>query len=384
VAKVGGMTVAGHVELCLSLAFCLHCADPPRVTQPPDAPVAVEVEVVSLRTVPMGPTYVATLEPSVGATLSSPTGGRVDRVLVTLGQPVRSGDALLTLRAEDAELARASASLALRQAEAVLAGARHDEETPEVTSARSTMEAAEDALQRAESVAARGAVAELELSRLRHEATAARAAWTAARAGASVARARAEQARVELRQTGVALEESVIRAPFDGVVAAVIVQRGDVLGPGTPALRVLDPRGLRLSFDVPPEELSAVVEGSVVSSERGLEARVSRIAPEVDPLTRAVRVEAEVLRTSGLPLGSRVGIRVQQRSQEVAVLPLPSVRTFAGVSRAFFVVDDHVEERLLEVLRELPDGLAVRNASPGERVVRSPSPEVTDGRAVTP
>jgi RND family efflux transporter MFP subunit len=346
--------------------------------------VAVEVDVVSQRTVAMGPTYVATLEPSVGATLSSPTGGRVERVLVTLGQKVRSGDSLLTLRAEDAELARDSASLALRQAEAVLAGAGNEGETPEVTSARSTLETAQDALTRAESVAARGAVAELELSRLRHEATSARAAWIAARAGASVARARAEQARVELRQTGVAVEASVLRAPFDGVVAAVSVQRGDVLGPGTPALRVLDPSGLRLSFDVPPEELSSVAEGAVVSSERGLEARVSRIAPEVDPLTRAVRVEAEIKQTSGLPLGARVGVRVHTDSKSLVVLPLDTVRTFAGVSRGFFVVDDRIEERLLEVERELPDGLAVRNALPGERVVRSPSSDVADGRAVMP
>ena len=68
----------------------------------------------------------------------------------------------------------------------------------------------------------------------------------------------------------------------------------------------------------------------------------------------------------------------------LVVLPLETVRTFAGVSRAFFVVDDRVEERLLEVERELPDGLAVRNAVPGERVVRSPSSEVADGRAVMP
>ncbi len=378
------MTVAGRVGLYLSLILSLHCADPPPAPIAPAAPVAVEVDVVLQRTVAMGPTYVATLEPSVGATLSSPTGGRVERVLVTLGQKVRSGDALLTLRAEDAELARASASLALRQAEAALAGAGNEGETPEVTSARSTLETAQDALTRAESVAARGAVAELELSRLRHEATAARAAWTSARAGASVARARAEQARVELRQTGVAVEASVLRAPFDGVVAAVIVQRGDVLGPGTPALRVLDPSGLRLSFDVPPEELSSVAEGAIVSSERGLEARVARIAPEVDPLTRALRVEAEVTRSSGLPMGARVGVRVHTDAKGLVVLPLETVRTFAGVSRAFFVVDDRVEERLLEVERELPDGLAVRNAVPGERVVRSPSSEVADGRAVMP
>jgi HlyD family secretion protein len=378
------MTVAERAGLCLALAFSLHCADPPREARPPAAAVAVELEVTSLRSVPMGPTYVATLEPSVGATLSTPTGGRVERVLVTLGQRVRAGDALVKLRAEDAELAETSASLALHQAEAALAGAERGGETPEVTAARSSLEAAEDALMRAEAAATRGVVAEVELSRLRHEATAARAAWTTARASASVARARAEQARVELRQSTVAVDASVLRSPFDGVVAAVMVQRGDVLGPGAPALRVLDPSGVRLAFDVPPEEIGSILDGASISSERGLLARVSRIAPEVDPLTRAVRVEAEVSRISGLPLGARVGIRVHTDSKTLVVLSTDSVRTFAGVSRAFFVVEGRVEERLLEVERELPDGLAIRNAAPGERVVRSPGPEITDGREVLP
>jgi gold/copper resistance efflux system membrane fusion protein len=67
------------------------------------------------------------------------------------------------------------------------------------------------------------------------------------------------------------------------------------------------------------------------------------------------------------------------------VLPVAAVRTEAGVSTAFVVKNDRAELRLVQLGRELADGLVEiqRGIVAGEKVVARPVEKLGDGAVVT-
>jgi RND family efflux transporter MFP subunit len=88
-----------------------------------------------------------------------------------------------------------------------------------------------------------------------------------------------------------------VLAPFDGVVARRYVDVGAVLRKGMPIARIVQTSRPRLRFAVPEDEARPIAVGSslrVALQEADAEARVTHVAPEIDPATRMILVEAEL------------------------------------------------------------------------------------------
>jgi len=151
--------------------------------------------------------------------LSFPLGGVVRAVYVVEGQRVRRGAALARL---DATTARASS-----------------------TQAREGLARAERDLRRAQALSAQGSLPA--------------ATFEDAETGAAVARA-------GLSAAGFAMRHTVLRAPSDGVVDLRFVDADEVVGPGTPVLRLVDAReGWALRVAVPDRYVNALRVGDVAS-----------------------------------------------------------------------------------------------------------------------
>ena len=89
---------------------------------------------------------------------------------------------------------------------------------------------------------------------------------------------------------------ATISAPFDGVVAARLVDRGDLATPGKPLLRFLPVSGIRVRVKVPPEALALLKQGApVICLPEGgeFETRIARVFPSADS-TGLGTFEAEV------------------------------------------------------------------------------------------
>jgi RND family efflux transporter MFP subunit len=113
---------------------------------------------------------------------------------------------------------------------------------------------------------------------------------------------KAAQAQANAAQTQTAFH--VVQAPFDGIVAQVEVERGDMAMPGKPLLTVYDPTHLRVSAAVPTTALAAGLADARVT----LGAQTETIAPvrvqalptvDAASLTREVRADLP----TGLPSG---------------------------------------------------------------------------------
>ena len=95
------------------------------------------------------------------------------------------------------------------------------------------------------------------------------------------------------------VDRCLIKAPFDGVVAAVMVEVGEQVGPGVPIARVFDPALIELPLRIPASARGRVAVGDRVVINRTvtdepIEANITRIAPEDDAGSRTMTVFIEL------------------------------------------------------------------------------------------
>ncbi len=112
-----------------------------------------------------------------------------------------------------------------------------------------------------------------ELSNAEQGVSSARAALDAALAaqgalgsgGSSVAlqQQRVLLAESALRSAQDALDDSVLRAPFDGVVATLSVRAGDAVVPGTPVVTVFDPAAIAVRLTVSDADIARLASGQL-------------------------------------------------------------------------------------------------------------------------
>ena len=103
----------------------------------------------------------------------------------------------------------------------------------------------------------------------------------------------------QLRLSKRSVQDTVLRAPFDGVVSVRLAEPGTLVRAGTPILRLIRNDELWIRFAVPEERLAEVEIGQTLTGQLpamgdSFAAVVTSIAPELDGATRAVFVEARL------------------------------------------------------------------------------------------
>jgi membrane fusion protein (multidrug efflux system) len=309
----------------------------------PPAPAVIGPENIAVAndtTLTAGPTLSGTLEPELAATVRAELGGSVTQLRADDGQAVKRGQVLVRIDDSSLRDAYISARAALRSAEATAELARRNAD-------------------RARRLNAAGAVADREVEDAETNATTTEG---------QVADAKARLASAEKQ-----LDKTVLRAPFDGVVASVTVSEGDVVQSGAELLSVLDPTTLRLEASVPAEDIAAVRPGTPVEftvsgfENRRFTGEVERVSPTVDPATRQVRVIVSLANrerslVAGLFADGRVaterrpGIVVPRAAIDVRGIRPLVVRLKGGkIERVETGLQDRISERV-EVRRGLAAG----------------------------
>lgn len=106
-------------------------------------------------------------------------------------------------------------------------------------------------------------------------------------------------AEAQLRQASVRLQRASVVAPFAGVVSQVNVSPGEVAGPGTPVVRIVQLDPVHVVASVSDRDVVALREGqeaTVTAAAIGqqLTGRVHRVSPVGSANTRSFEVEVEV------------------------------------------------------------------------------------------
>jgi RND family efflux transporter MFP subunit len=226
--------------------------------------------------------FVGVLLPPKMANLSPHADGRILSVSVKLGQAVHEGDILVAFdpRARQHDLAMAEAQLAESRAEAAGAGSDLAAARKRAARREATIDVGGQKL---------ALVSGEEAAQAHYEANSA-----GARAAAAVARIAQQKANVE--QLKLALEETALRAPFDGVVTGVNFEPGMTAHTGDIVARVVGGQGLRTRIAVPEEATALVPRKRVRLTLEGKElyASIDQRAMEVEPASRAFLLEGTV------------------------------------------------------------------------------------------
>ena len=231
------------------------------------AEVPVQVETVSNRVVVKQINVTGTVTSPRTAVLSTAVAGIVAELTIDEGDRVETGDVLLRLDAELAQLALERALAAVKQREIAVADAR-----------RRFVEAEEVGTQRG--------IARTQIESLRAEVASNEAALAASRAAA--------------REQQAIVERNTLKAPFAGVISERYAELGEWVNPGDGLFELVATENLRFDFRVGQDNYAALSPETPVditldaSPDRAIPGYVDAIVPVKNPSARTflVRVRA--------------------------------------------------------------------------------------------
>lgn len=330
------------------------------------------------------------------AEVAAEVAGRIIAAPVERGSRVAAGATLLTIAPAEAEAQLKEAEANAAQIEARLgmsSGTAFDPAAvPEVQNARASYDLARSEFGRIESLLAQRVVSQSEFEQRRTQMEATRQMLESAKNAAAQQYQALQGARARVTLARKALADTVVRAPFDGLVASRAVSVGDYVTRGMRVAVVVRVDPLRAELTVPEQFVSSISAGQPITFEvdaypgRQFQGKVRFIAPALEANQRALTVEAVVPNANGeLKPGLFATARIDQPNPVPGLMvPAAAVQTTAGTSRVFVVVADHVEERIVTVgqtvgpLVEIANGLKA-----GERVATTNVARLTDGAKVS-
>ena len=323
--------------------------------------------------------------------------GRVVATRVERGTRVNQGDELVRIADTEVRAQADEAAANAAQIEARL-GVEGDaplqiEQVPEVANARASNDLAQADFERARMLNDRKLLSAADFDRSRSQADAARRQYDIARNNAAQQYQSLLAARARMTLARKALADTVVRAPFPGVVEQRLVSAGDYVTRGTKVASVMRVNPMRVELTVPAQYLAAVAPGRAVSLQvdaypgKTFAGRIRYVSPALQSESRALVVEAIVENDGGeLKPGLFATAQVEQASGAPALLvPATAVRTTSGTARVYVVsTRSTVEERIVTTgqpagqLIEITSGL-----TRGETVATSNVAQLADGARVT-
>ena len=314
----------------------------------------------------------AELQPYLNVSLHAKVQGFVERVLVDRGSMVKKGDLLAELSAPElnAQIAEGESQVQAAESERLQAEAQ-------LAAAQSTY----DRLRKAAETP--GAVAGNEVVQSQKQVEAAQA-LVRARGQAGQAAAAALRSRKDMEAY------LKIAAPFDGVVTDRFVHPGALVGPGAdPVLLIVQQVSrLRLVVPVPEEDVGGTVRGAAIPfhvpahADRVYTGTVARIAHALDPKTRTMPVELDVLNRDGsLAPGMYPSVKWPVRREHPALF-VPKTSVVSTTERTFVIRDRQGRAEWVDVKKGAADGDLVEVSgalAAGDKVIRRGTDELRDG-----
>lgn len=319
------------------------------------------------------------------ATVSSKVTGKVIEVLIEEGMEVEEGQVLARL---DDSNVRAVQRLVESQARAARA---------ELEETRVRLAEAEIYLRRAERLVGEKVASQERLDQTRAEYGSLEARLERQRESVAVA-----DRQVELQQQ--AYDDTIIRAPFSGVVVAKNAQPGEMISPisagggftRTGIGTIVDMSSLEIEVDVNEAYINRVRAGQAVEatldaySDWRIPASVIAIVPTADRQKATVRVrigfdelDPRILPDMGVKVGFRDSDPPPQNAGAGVSVPPRALRRDGERHVVFVVSDGKVERRAVGRGGAAgEDALIISGLAAGEKVVLDAPPGLTDGDAV--
>lgn len=302
--------------------------------------------------------------------------GRVEELMVGLGQKVEQGQVLARIEENDLGWREKQGLAGERAAEAAVRQAAAQVEVIRVEFNRAKKLYEEKALPEADFVRAQGQL-------------------NAATAGLNAAKAQVEVARAGAGLAKEARSWTAVESPIAGVITRKFTELGASAGgqPPQPLFELQDQSTLQIQIDVPALAAPAVKVGTTLDFEvnerpgKTFKATVSAVGKSLDPQTRRLRVELEadgaLVDDGVLPaMLATVKVKLGERAGLIAA-PKKAIVHLAGGAAIFVVRGDKAVRLLPDLAISDKTHVAVpAGAQLGDQVVVSGQDGLKEGAAV--
>ena len=337
----------------------------------------VEVEVARARlgqietTIRVTGTVKAAQETKIGAKVS----GRVEKVNVDEGDRIKERDALVVLEQTDFKLAVREAEAAVNNASAA------------VSVASVSLDKASNDFKRFAGLREQKVISEQSYED-------ADTAKRVAEENLELARASLAQAQARLESARQRLSDSVIRAPFAGVVVGKMTNEGEYVAAGGPPLVwLMDLGSVKIDLGVPEEHAGKVRvgQGANVSvdafPETSFSGNVIRVNPRVDAGSRSFNVQIEIENSDpdhylNSGMFARVAL-VTGAKPDAVIVPESALVTTEGKRLLYVIEGASARAREIEVGASYGGNVEiVSGVKPDELVIVAGNWALTDGQEV--
>ena len=331
------------------------------------APVAVEIQAVRKDTIRDSGNFTGTLTPKSQFTVAPKIAGRLEKLMVDIGDQVTRNQLIAVL--DDEEY-----NQQVRQAEADLLVVQANLEE-----SRSSLDVAKRELERIEELHKKGISADSELD-------AARGAYATQEARLKVAQAQVANREAALEAAKVRLSYTKITASWEEgsdtrVVGERFVYEGAMLTPNAPILSVLEINPLLAVIHITDKDYFRIKPGqsAFISSDalpdQTATGEIVRLAPLLKETSREARVEIEFPNPDGLfKPGMFINVQIEFAThQDATVVPVSSV-VKRNDQQGIFLAD--LEN---EVAKFLPVTVGISTTELAEII----EPPTIDGQVVT-
>ncbi|MCB2377670.1 efflux RND transporter periplasmic adaptor subunit [Hymenobacter sp. BT635] len=199
-----------------------------------------------------------------------------------------------------------------------------------------------------------------------------------------------QTAQADLRALQASLDKAYVRAPFDGVLGLTTATVGTYVSPGSEITTLSRVRPVKIDFAVPGRFATKIRVGDVVSitdegTNKKYDAKVYAIDPQIDPVSRTQPVRARYANANNeLRPGAFVKVNLQLgESTDALQVPTEAVIPEASGYSVYTVADGKMVPKKVKIgirsdkVIQITDGLAV-----GDSVIRTGILQVKPGDAV--
>jgi HlyD family secretion protein len=317
------------------------------------------------------------------AAVSTKATGRLEFLGVQEGSIVKSGDILARIENKDVSATQDQARASVRAARANL-----EQGLAEMRDAQSN-------LTRSEDLAKKNFISGATLDTAKARFDKAKAAVASLNGAIGVAEA-------NLRATAVSVEQTLIRAPFDGVVLTKNANVGDIITPFSSAadskgavVNMADMSTLEVEADVSETSISKITVGQPVQIQLDafpdlrIPGKVSRTVPTVDRSKATLLVKIEFVERDPrvLPDMSAKVSFLTRALTETEKKPVTAVQAAAVTKRdgkdvVFLIEENIARQTAVTAAGKIGDLVQVSGVKPGDKVVLTPNEKLKDGATV--
>jgi RND family efflux transporter MFP subunit len=322
-----------------------------------ETPRALATTTVEMNAMPRELVLTGTLLADRQSDLAANANGKVLSTFVERGQKVQTGDVIARL---DARLAQYSAKAAAAQSKV----------------AKVQLDLAALECDRADRLLATGTISKTE-----YDSTKSRCASSAS----SVAAA-ASQAALASVQAG----DSVVKAPFTGIVGERFVDVGEYVQPSTRVISLFAIDPIRVSIAVPEAEVAQVAVGQTVKfsvsglDDREFQAEVKYLSPALREATRDLVVEAIAPNPDAtLRPGMFATVHIATADVRVLTVPTTAIVREEGRAMVWIVREDRAVAQYVRLGSSRGDKISIlAGLAQGDVVVLAPPEDLADGTKV--